>query len=185
MSNSAIYPSTLQPDSTELHYIDSKAINIPVVHLSFQQWTGDPIPNTFGGKGLINFMGTPMFAELAIQRTAVLGGWNARWVETYAMKGKVPYYFTQWGDCSLSQQVQDPISDNVQVELLETISKNNNGSYSGCWDVIAWQGDRTVFIESKRSKKDSFRSTQDQWLQAGLRAGLAVDNFLIVEWDYS
>ncbi len=179
-----IYPNTLKPDGTEQHIINGKEFHIPVAHHAFKQWVGEPIANTFGNKGLIDYEGVPMFAELAIQRTAVKAGWGARWVETYAMKGKIPYYFTQWGDSSLALQAQEPIDDQTQVNLLASIAHNNNNSYSGCWDILIWKGGHTIFVESKRNKKDKFRITQDRWLQAGVRTGLTADNFLIVQWDY-
>lgn len=125
-----------------------------------------------------------MFAELAIQRTALKAGWNARWVETYAMKGKVPYYFTDWGDTSLSLQTQDPITEPVQLNVLAKIAKANSNSYSGCWDVLIWKGDRTIFIEAKRTKKDRIRITQDRWLEAGIKAGIPPEDFMVVWWDF-
>lgn len=178
------FPPTLKPETTEVYTIDGKDVHIPVAHLVFTKWAGDQISNTFGNKGLIDYEGAPMFAELAIQRTVVKGGWNARWVETYAMKGKIPYYFTEWGDGPLRQQVLNPIEDSLQVNLLAEIANNNNSSYSGCWDVLAWRGDRSIFIESKRLKKDRFQSTQIRWLEAGFRSGLTPNNFLIVQWGF-
>lgn len=126
-----------------------------------------------------------MFAELAIQRTALKAGWNARWVETYAMKGKVPYYFTDWSDTPLSLQVQDPITDTEQLDILAKIAKANDNSYSGCWDVLIWNGDRTIFIEAKRTKKDRIRITQDRWLEAGIKAGIPPEDFMVVWWDFT
>jgi hypothetical protein len=126
----------------------------------------------------------PMFAELAIQRTALDAGWNARWVETYAMKNKVPYYFTEWGNGSLTTQLQESITDKVQNDVLALVAEYNSKSYSGCWDVLIWNGNRTIFIEAKRTKHDSFRITQDRWLSAGLRAGLPAEDFMIVWWNF-
>lgn len=180
----ATFPSTLKPSGAEVHIVDGKEVRIPTKRLTFKQWSGSSIKNTFGNKGLVDYEGVPMFAELAIQRLAVEGGWDARWVETYAMKGKVPYYFSEWGDGLLSQQVQDPIVDLSPTELLKTVAKNNHNSYSGCWDVVAWKGSRTIFIESKRNKKDRFKPTQDRWLHAGLGSGLSANNFLVAVWDF-
>ena len=185
MINQNTFPSTLIPDSFETHIIDGIEINIPIVHLEFKKWDGEPIANTFGGKGLIDYKGKPMFAELAIQCTALEAGWNARWVETYAMKNKVPYYFTEWSDGGLTTQLQEPITDKAQIDILELIAENNNKSYSGCWDVLVWNGRRTIFIEAKRIKKDRFRMTQDRWLSAALHAGLPSEDFMIVWWDFS
>lgn len=183
MQLATFFPTILQPDSTEPHVVGGKTIELPVVHLAFKQWTGEVISDTWGGKGLIDYGGEPVFAELAIQRTAAKGGWNARWVETYSMKNKVPYYFSSWSGRPLKQLAEDLISDTYQANLLDKIA-SINGTYAGCWDVLAWNGDRTIFIESKRSKKDNFRNTQKKWLQSGLAVGLKPNNFLIVQWDF-
>jgi hypothetical protein len=178
------YPSTLTPDHTEDFVYEGTLYRIPGVTLQFKKWIGDTIANTFGGKPLIDYEGIPMFAELAIQRTAIKGGWNARWVETYASKGGTPYYFTEWSDLPLNQQVVTPLNDTYHEELLANIALKNNNSFSGCWDVLMWKEQRAVFMESKRFKKDSVRNTQLNWLKAGLATGLRTDNFLIVQWDF-
>lgn len=48
-----------------------------------------------------------------------------------------------------------------------------------------WNGDRVIYIEVKRIKKDRVRLTQDRWLEAGLGAGLSQDNFMIAWWDFA
>lgn len=155
---------------------------VGTARISFKQWSGVPIGNTFGGKPLLDVDGKPMFAELAIQRQAKQDGWQACWVETYAMKNKQPYYFNEWLDGPITAQL--PISiDQAQVDLLARIAECNGGSFYGCWDVLAWKDSRSVFMESKRTKKDAIRSTQLKWLEAGLAAGLSLDQFLIVQWD--
>jgi hypothetical protein len=56
----------------------------------------------------------------------------------------------------------------------------------GCWDVFAWKGagpDEVAFAESKRRGSDKLRSTQLQWLQTALEAGIPLEYFLIVEWS--
>ena len=178
------YPKTLVPDHVEEFELDEQIYSIPGVTLKLKKWDGLAIANTFGGKPLIDYEGKPMFAELAIQRMAVAGGWSARWTETYASKGSNPYFFTDWIDTPLPKQVVAPLEDLPQKELLARIREENNNSFSGCWDVIAWKGSTTLFLESKRKKKDNVRGTQLRWLRAGLAAGLKLENFLIVQWDF-
>jgi hypothetical protein len=125
-----------------------------------------------------------MFAELAIQRTAVKGGWSARWVETYGSRSIIPYYFTDWSDASLAQQAVSPLDNTYCEALLASIAESNGGSYSGCWDVVAWKPNKVLFLESKRHKHDTIRGTQLKWMQAALAVGLTADNFLIVQWDF-
>ncbi len=183
--NNTLYPSKLSPDSTESYTIAGSTVDIPVVHKLFKEWQGPAITNTFGGKPLVDYQGVPMFAELAIQRLAVESGWQSRWVETYSMKSKAPYFFTDWIDAKLGEQPLDPITDITQTDLLTQVAKLNDSSYYGCWDVIAWSDEKLLFLESKRSKKDSIRSTQLAWVEAGMATGLSADNFLIVQWGFS
>jgi hypothetical protein len=183
MSND-LYPKTLAPDHEETYELDGVKYTLPATTLVFKQWKGELIKNTFGGKPLIDYEGVPMFAELAIQRISIKAGWMSRWIETYASKGNSPYYFINWLDTPLTQQVVEPLNDIFQEELLAKIAIQNNNSYSGCWDVLVWKGKRTIFLESKRYKKDSVRNTQLRWLRAGREAGLTTDNFLIVQWEF-
>lgn len=178
------YPRSLRPNRKETYVIDGVEHEIPVVDLCFKQWEGKPIGNTFGGKYLIDFEGLPMFAELATQRIAVKDGWDARWVETYAMKRSSPYYFIDWLDAPLTEQISMPPQNVKLEEILKNVSRLNNQSYSGCWDALTWKDDSIIFIELKRTKKDSVRQTQLNWLKAALSSGLTIDNFLIVQWDF-
>jgi hypothetical protein len=68
------------------------------------------------------------------------------------------------------------------MDKLNEIATANSNSYSGCWDVVAWQNERLLFVELKRFRHDNIRSTQIRWLEAGLDSGLTLDNFLVVEW---
>jgi len=63
-------------------------------------------------------------------------------------------------------------------------SERNHNVYSGCWDVLAWKGDRTLFIEAKHAKKDHIRATQLEWRWAALRAGLKSDDFVVAQWEF-
>jgi hypothetical protein len=184
MPISQLYPKLLQPDSYESHTINGEKVQIPVVHLEFKKWQGEPIADTFGGKGLIDYEGIPMFAELVIMKTAIANGWQARWIEAYAMKGGKPYHFSAWGDGSIKTQIQDPIQDQSPLESLELIASQNSSSFYGCWDVIIWSGERVIYIEAKRIKQDRMRITQDRWLESGLKAGLDQSNFVIAWWDF-
>ena len=58
-----------------------------------------------------------------------------------------------------------------------------NGSTRGCWDVLAWRDGDVVFVESNRRGKDRLNQNQYGWVDAGLRAGLPLTAFVIVEWD--
>ncbi len=174
-------PKKLQPTDIEPFNIDNKIIDIPKCIVTFDKWTGVPVKETFGGKPILNVSGRPMFAELAIMTQFQNDGWQTRWVETYGKKE--PICLTEWKDDKYKNQVHVPFLDNKIIKLLADIAKLNNDTYSGCWDVVASNGDKIIFAESKRIKKDSIRSTQVNWLSAGLKYGLQPDNFLVVQWD--
>ena len=186
--DSSPYPSLLRPTDFELFAINNKIIKIQKTILTFKKWEGIPITNTFGGKPLIDFDGKPMFAELAILKLFIISGWQARWIETYGASDKNPFHFSDWIDAKLAGQTMDMIQDNPIIELLNAISilngNNSYNSYSGCWDVLGWLNGHIIFAESKRSKKDSFRKTQSNWLLAAINHGLNPCNFLVVQWDF-
>ncbi|MDQ2795438.1 MAG: hypothetical protein M3Y12_15730 [Bacteroidota bacterium] len=157
---------------------------VPKVQLTFRQWQGAPVSDTLGKKPLVDFAGRPVFAELCVFELFRLSGWDARWVETYGAPAARPNMFTNWSDVPRKQQQQQPLTDTWIIDLLASIAAHNNDSHSGCWDVMGWHGGTVVFAELKRFKKDRLQATQPAWLEAGLKAGLQVENFLLVEWDF-
>ena len=160
------YPASFEPNQKLV-----VSVRLPMVLLPLQPGSDPSLVHDFGGKPLVDHNGTGMFAELAIQQMAEAAGWSARWVCTYGMKAHVPRFLTTWSDLPLDEQENVPL-DAKQELLLRRIAKENNNSYSGCWDVVAWKGERTLFIEAKHDKKDHIRATQLQWRWAALRAGL-------------
>jgi hypothetical protein len=164
--------------------VADKRIEIPKIELQFRAWSGTPIVEDFGRKPLIDFGGRPVFAELCVHELFRLSGWESRWVETYGASPKAPYFFTEWRDVPLQDQICFPIGDETISALLQNIMTVNRSSFVGCWDIIGWFGDTVVFAELKRRKKDKIRATQPQWLKAALQIGLRPENFLLVEWDF-
>ncbi len=157
---------------------------IPQRDLLFHAWSGNPLAHTFGGKAVIDFEGLPMFAELAIAETLKKEGHSTRWAETYGRGNKLPLFLTEWLDRPYGEQKDVPIAEQWILNILAGIASLNNGSYAGCWDVLAWKGDKLLFVESKRNKRDSVRDSQVAWLVAGLEYGLTPENFLVVQWDF-
>lgn len=110
---------------------------------------------------------------------------GAGWVETYGAPAMRPNHFTAWLDDRLGAQQHDPITDPLVVDILQRLAVANLNCYTGCWDVVGWNGSDLLFAEFKRRKQDRVRSTQHRWLNAGLQMGLQADNFLLVEWDFA
>jgi hypothetical protein len=178
-----MHPQLLNPTDIEIFYLGNDEIKIPKCIIKFDKWAGEPIKETFGGKPIVCMNNKPMFAELAIMTLFKMSGWKSRWIETYGKSKKHPIYLSEWKDDKFKNQIEDPIEDKNILELLSGIASCNNDSYSGCWDVIAWNGDRIIFAESKRVSKDRIRKTQINWLSAGFKFGLKPENFLVVQWD--
>ena len=96
------------------------------------------------------------------------------WVDSYRRKFRVGL-----------PDVVDPIElPEAQTQLLNTL-REKTGRFGGCWDLLLWKGDDTLFVELKRRGKDRIQITQTDWLSVALESGLAKDNFAIVEWDFS
>ena len=141
--------------------------------------------DSFGGKNLLDVDSKPQFAEVAILRAFEQAGWQGRWVETYGKPRMQPGLWREWMPGGQGAQEQVPISDAWVNERLEAIAVSNGNSFAGCWDVIAWKGDRLIFAEAKLSKKDRIRGTPLCWLEAALQCGCSVNDFLVVEWSLS
>ncbi len=174
-------PTHLNPTTFELFHLENLVIEVPKCIISFDKWLGEPVKETFGGKTVLNIDGKPMFAELAIANYFTKVNWEARWVETYGKKE--PICLVEWKDDKYKNQVHVPFSNLNVINILSNIAKINNNSYAGCWDVVAYKNEQIIFAESKRSKKDSIRNSQINWLKSALAYGLKPENLLVVEWE--
>lgn len=181
--NKIEYPKILIPDSIEIFKIEEEKYQIPKSNVSFANWIGKPINNTFGGKSLLNVDNKPSFAELAIVSLFEKEGWKARWICTYGRNKQNPLFLKEWKDDNLKNQENFPIKEAWVMDLLNRIALLNSNSFSGCWDIVAWKNNKIVFAESKRQTKDTIRQTQVDWLEAGLKSGLTKENFLVVQWN--
>ena len=180
-----MFPKLIEPNGYESFLISGKIVKVPKCVIQFKKWGGIELKENFGGKPIIELNQKPMFAELAIMNLIIQSGWQAIWVETYARLKKEPFFMSAWDfNKSYKNQNHTVIHKKQISDILAEISKLNNGSYSGCWDVLGWNGKQIIFAESKRKKKDSIRQTQINWLKAGLKYGLKPENFIVVQWDF-
>lgn len=178
------YPSLLRPTTTATMLVAGQLVTVPKVQLDLRPWQGTPMLDTFGNKPLVDFAGRAMFAELCVYELFRLSGWEARWIETYGAPAAQPKLLTTWREVPRQQQQHQPLTDTWVAERLASIAAHNKGSYAGCWDVLGWHSETIIFAELKRLKKDRVRATQPAWLEAGLKTGLKLENFLLVEWDF-
>lgn len=174
-------PLLTATDTLSLNTVES-VHEIPLCRPSFMASATLTDTHTFGGKQLLDVDGKPQFAEVAILRAFENADWEGRWVETYGHMHNAALW-REWKPGGPSAQGHVPIETAWVHERLLAIVAANGGSYSGCWDVLAWKDDRLVFAEAKLSKKDRIRGTQLQWLEAALKCGFGVEDFLVVEWS--
>jgi hypothetical protein len=143
--------------------------------------TGDPAqlpPGTslaYSRKGLVDIDGTSLFAELAVVRLFRRAGWNADWWDGFG-GGWV-------ADGDLDRGHLRELPSSPARSLVKRIVAGRGGQ-SGCWDVVAWTDDLVAFAECKRRACDRLTKTQGRWLRACLDAEVAIDAFVVVEWDF-
>lgn len=168
------YPPPLQPSSVErLQLTADREVDVPKAMPRFRAWRGARPDDTLGGKPLLDHGGRLAFAELAILWTLREAGWEGVWLDSYRRKFRTGY----WGEEPLAE-IPEP-----QAALLDRIGKRAGTGWRGRWDVFAWRGNGDVlFVESKWVARDAIRDSQLAWLAAALDEGLAVNNFLVVEW---
>lgn len=138
----------------------------------FLQWRGDPPADTFNGKPVVDYHGTPVFAEEYTLRSLEAAGWIGVWVNSYRRE-----YLTSFAP---SERMTLPIVQNNRLALIA----GSDRFPTGCWDVFAWRGEEVLFAECKRKKRDKIRASQRQWLEKALAVGVAIESFLIVEWNF-
>src|SRR3989338_6864171 len=163
----------------QLHKVDGETLSLPSgervsiqkYFLTFAPWKGAPIPNTYNGKAVIDWNGEPVFAELAVLRLFQSHGWEGVWVDSYRRKFRVGL-----------PDVVDPVELPERHRGLIKSIRAKTGRSGGCWDVLVWKGDTTLFLELKRSKKDRIQTSQNEWLGKSFTLGLRPQNFALVEW---
>jgi hypothetical protein len=148
--------------------------NIPKATPTFKKWKGELVADTYGNKTVLDFYGSPEFAELGILRMMERAGWSGVWVDAYRNAFRTKFW------------PKDVVELNAtQKKLLDRI-REKAGTESGCFDVFCWMGKDFIFIEAKRHKKDRIRPTQQRWLQAAIRGcRIPLYRFLIIEWSLS
>ncbi|MBI2669529.1 MAG: hypothetical protein HYX20_00030 [Candidatus Yanofskybacteria bacterium] len=166
--------SFLEPYSSgeEIIVLSSgKSVRIKKYFFKFKAWQGDPIPNTYGGKAVIDFNGEPLFAELAVLKLFRQNGWDGVWVDSYRKKYRI-------GLPDIVDSINLPAD---KQELLNQL-RSKTGKFGGCWDLLLWENNPVLFIELKLSKKDRIQDSQIKWLEESLKLGYQAKNFLLVEW---
>jgi hypothetical protein len=172
-------PSELTPmKSIKIDLPSGRSIDLPCCNPCFIPWAGEKKSVfTWGGKFLLDWQGTPVFAELLILRILQSQSWQGVWVECYPTLNFLGEMPIDWALTGAKISVPSERS-----ALINQISQRA-GRSGGCFDVFAWREDQMLFCEAKRQKKDALLPTQRRWIEAALDEGIARDQFLIVEWS--
>ena len=164
---------TYDSGTEELVLPSGRKVSVAKYFLRFKEWKGKSIPNTYGNKAVFDWNGEPVFAELVVLRLFQSHGWDGVWVDSYHRKYRV-------GLPDVAASVELP---EEQRKIIDAI-RAKTGKSGGCWDVAVWRGNKMLFIELKRSRKDCVQDSQKMWLYISLEIGLTIDSFLLFEWDF-
>lgn len=156
--------------------LSGKEIVLPACHPKFVTWKGIPVDFSYGGKPILNYENSPMFAELIILRILQKSGWEGAWVETY---GGINFL----NEMPLGWKLQ-PHNIGIPKEKKDIILQIQKiAKTSACFDVFAWKGNEFVFCEAKNRGKDKLTNGQLKFIEGALSIGVSPESLLIVEWD--
>ena len=126
---------------------------------------------TYTAKPLVTFNGDAMFGELAVLRWLEVDGWNGVWLDTtHGRKA--------WRDMP-TRSAPVALPPHAQA-LYDRIVAANGGKASGTFDVMAWRGGLTIFVDYK-SAYDQPSRHQRAWIDAALSVAVSPNDLLIVE----
>ena len=148
------------------------SVDVPTCFLHFSAWRGDPVPDAYGRKAVLEVDGQPHFAELAVLALLKQSGWSGVWVDSYRNRFMVGL-----------PRVAAPISVPREQRALLARIAGSDSTTSGCWDVFAWRDGEVMFAECKRRRKDRMQPSQCRWLESALGCGVPFSAFMLVEWD--
>jgi hypothetical protein len=162
-------PAALRP--TTITHVDG--IAVPTCRPVFKKWMGVRPAFTFGKKPLIDYHGTPLFAELAILRLFP-APWAGAWTETFG--GATRFW------CNMPTKWETPSDTKIPLGPLSAIWKQ--AAKNVCLDLFLHNGDDYLFVEAKRYRKDKPTKAEVVFFQAASACGVPAERLLIVEWDF-
>jgi hypothetical protein len=116
-----------------------------------------------------------MFAELAVLGLFTKEGWDGVWADAFHRK-----YFNRMPNQSKGASLATYIN-----QTLARIAGNNGQSRSGCWDLILWLDRTLLFVQLKSAAaREEIKGARIGWLDAALKSGFSLSQFMVVEWDY-
>jgi hypothetical protein len=128
------------------------------------------LPSTYTSKPLVTYSGAAMFGELAVLRWLEVDGWEGVWLDTIHGRKNWRHMPTRSSPIVLPPSAQS---------LYDSMVAANGGHASGAFDVMAWRGNHTIFVEyigpGERPKK-----SERAWIDAALAVGVSANDLLLV-----
>jgi hypothetical protein len=121
------------------------------------------VPN----KVAVDWNGTPVYPEFAIIRRLEALGWQATWRKNW-------HGAAFWHDIGVASE--------MPASVLRVFNSIAGVAGAGAWDILAWKGDRIMFIESKQYGSDKLTPNQLRWLETALNQGVPIDSFVVFEY---
>jgi hypothetical protein len=134
-----------------------------------QRFLGELPPNfrTVPNKVAVDIDGVAVYPEFAIIRRLERAGWAAVWRKN-------------WHGAAFWKNIGE-VAD-VPSSVLSTFDEVSIIARSGAWDILAWNGDQVLFIESKQYGSDKLTANQLRWLEAAIEQGVPLEAFAIFEY---
>jgi hypothetical protein len=134
-----------------------------------KRFVGD-LPANFGtvpNKVAVELDGLAVYPEFAIVRRLESAGWRAVWRKN-------------WHGAAFWKDI-DVVAD-LPSNVLLTFEAIAGIAGAGAWDILAWKGDRILYIESKQYGSDNLTLNQRRWLETALDQGVPIEAFAIYEY---
>lgn len=120
------------------------------------------LASTYTTKPLVSLEGEALFGELAIVRLLEKDGWRAVWADTFHGR-------KFWSNMP---NKSSPVRLPTDIQSIYDRIASIKGSPSGCFDVIAWNCERVIFLEYK-SLRDKSNKNELLWISAAIDAGIS------------
>lgn len=123
--------------------------------------------------------GEAMFPEIAVLSLFQKEGWDGVWVDVPRRR-----YFSRMPSLSKGVTLEGHVA-----QMVSRVAAAGEGTGAACWELVLWHG-RSLFFACVRDAESlagggpGLRRSETAWLEAGLRSGLAPQQFVLVEWDY-
>ncbi len=140
---------------------------------------GTGFQQAWAAKPQVSCDGQAMFPEIAVLTLFQKEGWDGAWADVARRR-----YFNRMPTLSKGVTL-----DAYVAQLLARVASAGEGTGAACWELILWHG-RSLFFAAVRDSATLaqggplLRKAETAWMEAGLRSGLAPQQFVLVEWDY-